>query len=144
MWYRKVILSLPIGAALLAPQWALSGDSACPTYPEGVHRINSGKLATIIVTATSTPLSQEEGSYAIAESEARIAAKRILSKTLYPDDAESKLVGVVVTNTCRKGGVVYATIEYNPRNAKKAIKTKKMMSRSLKENPTPIRNTALE
>lgn len=132
------MLSISIVGTLLVPQWTLTAGAACPVYPEGVHRISSGKFITIVITAISRPLSQEEGSYAIAESEARIAAKRTLLKKLYPDDAKSKLIGVLNTKTCRQGGVVYATVEYDPRNAEKALKIKESMERSLKENPTPL------
>ncbi len=83
---RVFVESALVGVwAILAttlPTLAISDP--CPALAVGVHEVMKGASKILISVAKAAPLSDDEGSYALAEAEARLEARRGLMNYLSP------------------------------------------------------------
>lgn len=122
-------------ATLLIAQPVLSLDESCPRLAVGVHEVITPDSKIIISIAKATSLNEDEGSYAIAESEARLEARRQLMNHISPKLKTIRLRGLVDLSLCRFQGNVYATLELDEKNMVRAAKMEQMIKDSLTENP---------
>ena len=121
-----------LGATL--PTLAIS--DSCPALAVGVHEVMAGTSRILTSVAKATPLSEEEGSYAVAEAEARLEARRNLVNHLSPTLKQARLSGVIDVSVCRFNGEVFATLQLDEANIQRAAKTQDMIRQSLMKNPT--------
>lgn len=112
-------------------------DTTCPSYPVGVHEIITGNSKQHISVAKVTPYSDDEGSYLLAQSEARLEARSALMKFLEPQVKNTRFSGLVDVSTCRSNGELYATIKLDEGNLIRAIKMQQLLQDSFDKNPTP-------
>ncbi len=132
------IRALYLGWAMaLVAQPALCREFLCPPLDVGVQELHESGSKIIISTAKAEPSADEEGSYAIAEAEARLEARRQLMIHLSPQLNRLQRSGLIDIALCRANGVVYATLELDERNIARAALLQKNISDSLNENSTP-------
>jgi len=112
-------------------------NDLCPPQDIGIHEIYESKSKIILSIAMAEPLNDDEGSYEIAEAEARLEARLQLMNHLSPDIKNLRMSGLVDIALCRANRKVYATLEVDERNIARAAKLQKMINDSLEENPTP-------
>lgn len=112
-------------------------DNSCPAMAVGVHEVKAGTSKTIVVVAKATALSEEEGSFDLAESEARLEARRSLMNYLSPELKQMRLSGLVDVSVCRSQGDVFATVRLEEANMRRAANMQQLMQGSLQNNPTP-------
>jgi len=113
-------------------------DTTCPPLPVGVHEEVVGNSKQYVAVAKVTPLNDDEGSYLLAESEARLEARSALMKHLEPKVKNTRFSGVVDVSTCRADGDLYATIKLSEDNLMRVMRMQKLLKDSFDRNPTPI------
>ncbi len=112
-------------------------DDSCPALAVGVHEVTAGTAKTITVVGKATALSEDEGSFDLAESEARLEARRSLMNYLSPELKQIRLSGLVDVSVCRSGEEVFATVRLDEANVRRAANLQKLMQGSFQNNPTP-------
>lgn len=112
-------------------------DDSCPALAVGVHEVTAEPSKTIIVVAKATALSEGEGSFDLAESEARLEARRGLMNYLSPELKQIRLSGLVDVSVCRTREEVFATVRLEEANIRRAANMHQLMQRSFQDNPTP-------
>ncbi len=130
--FVPVSVWLFLGIAIPAP--AISDP--CPTLAVGVHQVMVGTSKVLISVAKATSLSEDEGSYALAEAEARLEARRSLMNHLSPAVKQARFRGLIDVSVCRTHGEVFATLKLDEANVQRAAKMQDMMRESLMKNPT--------
>ena len=129
---------LVVMALMVASKAPGAEDTICPSQPVGVHEVGDGSSKQYLAVAKAVPLSSDEGSYILAEAEARLEARRALMKHLEPTVSKTKFHGLVDARTCRRGSDVYATVILNEANLLKAKKFQELLESSFNKYPTPI------
>ncbi|MFO1422602.1 MAG: hypothetical protein U1F70_02960 [Candidatus Competibacteraceae bacterium] len=81
-------------------------------------------------------MSDDEGSYSLAEAEARLEAWHSLMNYLSPK-LKAQFSGLVDVSVCRSNGEVFATLQIDKANVRRAAKIQDMIRESLTKNPTP-------
>ena len=112
-------------------------EDSCPAQAVGVHEVMAGTAKTIIVVAKATALSEDEGSFDLAEAEARLEARRSLMNHLSPELKQIRLSGLVDVSVCRSREDVFATVRLDEANVRRAANLRQLMQGSLQSNPTP-------
>ena len=133
--WRTIASALVTSLVSLA---SFAEDTTCPSHPVGVHEIITGNSKQYVAVAKVTPYSDDEGSYLLAQSEARLEARSALMKFLEPQVKNTRFSGLVDVSTCRSNGELYATIILNEANLLRAIKMQQLMQRSIDKYPTPV------
>ena len=114
----------------------LAISDPCPALAVGVHEVMAGTSKILISVAGATPLSDDEGSYALAEAEARLEARRGLMNYLSPKIKQTQFSGLIDVSVCRSNGEVFATLRLDEANVRRAAKMQDMIRGSLNKNPT--------
>lgn len=125
-------------ALMMVSKAPVAEDTICPSHAIGIHEIVGGLSKQYIAVAKAVPLSNDEGSYIMAEAEARLEARRALMKYLDPMVNKTKFHGLVDVRTCRTESDVYATVILDEANLLRAKKLQDLMHDSFSSNPTPI------
>jgi len=126
-----------VWAVLAAALPTVAISDPCPALAVGVHEVMAGTSKILISVAKATPLSEDEGSYSLAEAEARLEARRGLMNYLSPKLKQAQLSGLVDVSVCRSNGEVFATLQLDEANVRRAAKMQDMIRESLTKNPTP-------
>jgi len=113
-------------------------ESDCPIMPLGVHEAVHERSTTYTAVAKTIPLNDDEDSFAIAEAEARLEAKRILMNHLSPGSKNKNFRGVVTISVCRTASEAFATLQLNEANIRRAENMQEIMMKSIQSNPTPV------
>ena len=125
-----------VWAVLVAALPTLAIGDPCPALAVGVHEVMAGTSKIFISVAKAAPLSDDEGSYALAEAEARLEARRGLMNYLSPKFKQAQFSGLVDVSVCRSNGEVFATLRLDEANVRRAAKMQDMIRESLTKNPT--------
>lgn len=112
-------------------------EDLCSAQAVGVHEVMAGTAKTITVVAKATALSEDEGSFDLAEAEARLEARRSLMNHLSPEFKQIRLSGLVDVSVCRSGEEVFATVRLEEANIRRAANLQHLMQGSFQNNPTP-------
>lgn len=136
--FKILLTGFSIGwVILLIAQPVSYANDSCSPENIGIRELDESGSKRIISIAKAVPLNDDEGSYAIAEAEARLEARRQLMKHLSPGLKNLRMSGLVDISLCRADGSVYATLEVDERNIVRAAKIQQLISDSIEENPTP-------
>lgn len=125
-----------VWAVLAAALPALAISDPCPALAVGVHEVMAETSKILISVAKATPLSDDEGSYALAEAEARLEARRGLMNYLSPKLKQAQFSGLIDVSVCRSNGEVFATLRLDEANVRRAAKMQDMIRESITKNPT--------
>ena len=125
-----------VWAVLVAALPTLAISDPCPALAVGVHEVMAGSSKILISVARATPLSDDEGSYALAEAEARLEARRGLMNYLSPKLKQTQFSGLIDVSVCRSNGEVFAMLRLDEANVRRAAKMQDMIRESLTKNPT--------
>jgi len=126
-----------VWAVLAAALPTVAISDPCPALAVGVHEVMAGTSKILISVAKATPLSEDEGSYSLAEAEARLEARRGLMNYLSPGLKQTQFSGLIDVSVCRSNGEVFATLRLDEANVRRAAKMQDMIRESLTKNPTP-------
>jgi hypothetical protein len=122
---------------LMVVMTSSANGMSCPEMAVGVHEVMAGSAKTIIAVGKATALSEDEGSFDLAESEARLEARRSLINHLSPELKQMRLSGLVDVSVCRSGEEVFATVRLEEANIRRAANMQQLMQGSFQNNPTP-------
>ncbi len=114
----------------------LAISDPCPALAVGVHEVMAGTSKILISVAKATPLSDDEGSYTLAEAEARLEARHSLMNYLSPGLKQTQFSGLIDVSVCRSNGEVFATLRLDEANVRRAAKMQDMIRESITKNPT--------
>mgnify|MGYP000870002728 CR=1 FL=1 len=126
-----------VWAVLAAALPTVAISDPCPALAVGVHEVTAGTSKILTSVAKATPLSDDEGSYGLAEAEARLEARRGLMNYLSPGLKQTQFSGLIDVSVCRSNGEVFATLRLDEANVRRAAKMQDMIRESLTKNPTP-------
>lgn len=129
-------LVVGIWAVLVAALPTLAISDPCPALAVGVHEVMAGTSKILISVAKATPLSDDEGSYTLAEAEARLEARHSLMNYLSPGLKQTQFSGLIDVSVCRSNGEVFATLRLDEANVRRAAKMQDMIRESITKNPT--------
>ncbi len=121
-----------VWTTLVVAQPALAQSDPCPVMSVGIHDIAAGTSITYVAVAQATPLSEDEGSFALAEAEARLQARRTLMSHLSPDIKQMRFSGLVDVAVCRSNGEVFATLRLDEANVRRATKMQDLIRESIR------------
>ena len=102
-----------------------------------MHETANEASTTYIVVAKATSLIDDEGSFELAEAEARLEAKRNLMSHLSPELKQIQLSGLINVSVCRTNGEVFATLQMNEANIRRAAKMQDLVRESFRIAPAP-------
>ncbi|MBK7543114.1 MAG: hypothetical protein IPN66_07160 [Candidatus Competibacteraceae bacterium] len=132
----KALICIGCWATLVVALQAAAEETDCPAMPLGVHKVTTATSTVYIAVAKAKPLMEDEGSFAIAEAEARLEARRGLIQYLSPGAKQMQFRGLIDASTCRAYGEVFATLQFDEGNTQKATKMQNLMRDSILRNPT--------
>lgn len=133
---RRIFTSVLCAALLVSSVSVAVAGGKCDSFVVGARTGNEADGKHFYATVKVEALDDTDGSQEIAESEARIEAKKLLLKILdVPRTPDGKLQGVTEVGKCAVGSVVYVTVHVSQQSAAQAQALRSQIADSLRRAP---------